>query len=88
MEEAKFAKLNLAKIQNQWRKLMRLAKVETLRKDLEIMSQNHEREVDMKDAIIQMLDRDRKWHIPSPLSPTHARTGVLFFSSPMHVGMY
>mmetsp|Transcript_9321 Transcript_9321/g.22055 ORF Transcript_9321/g.22055 Transcript_9321/m.22055 type:complete len:504 (+) Transcript_9321:62-1573(+) len=57
-EESKFAKLNLAKIQNQWRKLMRLAKVESLRKDLEIMSQNHEREVDMKDAIIQMLDRD------------------------------
>jgi hypothetical protein len=57
-EEARFAKLNLAKIQNQWRKLMRLAKVESLRKDLEIMSQNHEREVDMKDAIIQMLDRD------------------------------
>jgi dynein regulatory complex subunit 2 len=57
-QEAKFAKLNLAKIQNQWRKLMRLAKVESLRKDLEIMSQNHEREVDMKDAIIQMLDRD------------------------------
>ena len=70
MEEAKFAKLNLAKIQNQWRKLMRLAKVETLRKDLEIMSQNHEREVDMKDAIIQMLDRDRKRQISSPLSHT------------------
>jgi hypothetical protein len=57
-QEAGFAKLNIAKIQNQWRKLMRLAKVESLRKDLEIMSQNHEREVDMKDAIIQMLDRD------------------------------
>mmetsp|Transcript_65806 Transcript_65806/g.106682 ORF Transcript_65806/g.106682 Transcript_65806/m.106682 type:complete len:502 (+) Transcript_65806:132-1637(+) len=58
VQEAQFAKLNIAKIQNQWRKLMRLAKVESLRKDLEIMSQNHEREVDMKDAIIQMLDRD------------------------------
>ena len=58
IEESKFSKLNLSKIQNQWRKLMRLAKVESLRKDLEIMSQNHEREVDMKDAIIQMLDRD------------------------------
>jgi hypothetical protein len=58
LEESKFSKLNLSKIQNQWRKLMRLAKVESLRKDLEIMSQNHEREVDMKDAIIQMLDRD------------------------------
>ena len=28
--------------------------VEQLRHDLEIMSQNHEREVDMKDAIIQV----------------------------------
>ena len=37
---------------------MRMSKTESLRKDLEIMSQNHEREVDMKDAIIQMLDRD------------------------------
>eukprot|EP00960_Hanusia_phi_P059657 764244-Hanusia_phi.AAC.2 len=57
-QESRFSKLNLAKIQNQWRKLMRLSKVESLRKDIEIMSQNHEREVDMKDAIIQMLDRD------------------------------
>ena len=37
LQEAQFAKLNAAKIQNQWRKLMRLAKVESLRKDLEIM---------------------------------------------------
>ena len=36
---------------------MRLAKIESLRKELEILSQSHEREVDMKDAIIQMLDR-------------------------------
>jgi len=57
-EEERFSRLNRNKIQNQWRKLMRMAKVESLRKDLEIMSQNHEREVDMKDAIIQMLDRD------------------------------
>lgn len=33
---------------------MRLAKVEDLRKDIEILSQNHEREVDRKDAIIQV----------------------------------
>merc|ERR1712196_51083 len=39
-------------------KIMRLAKVESLRKGIEILSQNHEREVDRKDAIIQMLDRD------------------------------
>lgn len=33
---------------------MRLAKVEELRKEIEILSQNHEREVDRKDAIIQV----------------------------------
>lgn len=32
--------------------------MESLRKDIEILSQNHERDVDRKDAIIQMLDRD------------------------------
>ena len=32
--------------------------MEDLRKEIEIISQNHEREVDRKDAIIQMLDRD------------------------------
>lgn len=32
--------------------------VEELRKEIEILSQNHEREVDRKDAIMQMLDRD------------------------------
>ena len=37
---------------------MRLAKVESLRKEIEILSQNHERDVDRKDAILQMLDRD------------------------------
>lgn len=35
-----------------------LSQVESLRKDIEILSQNHERDVDRKDAIIQMLDRD------------------------------
>ena len=57
-EETKFSVLNRNKVQNQWRKLMRIAKVEALKKHLEIMSQDHEREVDVKDAIIQMLDRD------------------------------
>ena len=56
--EAKFSATNRLMIQNQWRKIMRLAKVESLRKDIEIMSQNHERDVDRKDAVIQMLDRD------------------------------
>ena len=57
-KENKNSKTNKLKIQNQWRKIMRLAKVESLRKDIEIFSQNHERDVDRKDAIIQMLDRD------------------------------
>jgi hypothetical protein len=52
------AKMNRLKIQNQWRKIMRLSKVEQLRKDIEVFSQGHERDVDRKDAIIQMLDRD------------------------------
>ena len=47
-----------AQILTQWRKLMRLVKVEDLRKEIEVISQSHEREVDRKDAIIQMLDRD------------------------------
>eukprot|EP01036_Dinobryon_divergens_P031639 gene31639-41074_t len=37
---------------------MRLAKSESLKKDIEILSQNHERDIDRRDAILQMLDRD------------------------------
>ncbi|KAJ1447925.1 hypothetical protein M885DRAFT_541035 [Pelagophyceae sp. CCMP2097] len=59
MEQEKVnSRMNRLKIQNQWRKIMRLAKVESLRKGIEVLSQNHERDVDRKDAIIQMLDRD------------------------------
>merc|ERR1719160_1159610 len=57
-QEEKYSRINRLKILNQWRKLMRLVKVDDLRKEIEIISQNHEREVDRKDAIIQMLDRD------------------------------
>merc|ERR1719181_2564760 len=56
--EARYAKVNGLKLLTQWRKLMRLVKVEDLRKEIEIISQHHEREVDRKDAIIQVLDRD------------------------------
>ena len=52
-QEEKYSRINRLKILNQWRKLMRLVKVEDLRKEIEIISQNHEREVDRKDAIIQ-----------------------------------
>lgn len=57
-QEERFSALNNLRIQQQWRRSMRLTKVEELRKDIEVLSQNHEREVDRKDAIIQMLDRD------------------------------
>ncbi|TMW64998.1 hypothetical protein Poli38472_009165 [Pythium oligandrum] len=57
-KEDKISRMNTLKIQNHWRKIMRLVKVEALRKEVEIRSQNHERDVDRKDAIIQMLDRD------------------------------
>lgn len=56
-DEIKISKVNNLKITNQWRKIMRLAKTEALKKDIEILSQNHERDVDRKDAILQMLDR-------------------------------
>lgn len=56
--EQKHARMNLLKIQNQWRKVMRLAKVQSLRRDIDVLAQSHERDVDRKDAIIQMLDRD------------------------------
>jgi hypothetical protein len=32
--------------------------VDSLRKDVEIASQSHERDVDRKDAVLQMMDRD------------------------------
>ena len=58
IRERQYSQTNKLKIQNNWRKIMRLAKVESLRKDIEVISQNHERDVDRKDAIVQMLDRD------------------------------
>ncbi|KAF6253998.1 flagellar associated protein [Scenedesmus sp. NREL 46B-D3] len=56
--EQQYAHINGIKIHNQWRKIMRLAKVDELRKQVEILSQNHEREIDRKDALVQLLDRD------------------------------
>lgn len=58
MQEARNTQTNRLRVQQQWRKILRLAKVESLRNDIEILSQNHERDVDRKDAIIQSLDRD------------------------------
>merc|ERR1719446_516832 len=52
------SKFNTSKIQESWLKIMRSAKTKDLKKQVEIISQNHERDVDRKDAILQMLDRD------------------------------
>ena len=58
IEEEKMAHFNRMKILTHWRKLLRLAKTEQLKKEIQIYQQNHDREVDAKDAILQMLDRD------------------------------
>ncbi len=57
-QEDRYGRVNRLKLLNQWRKIMRLCKVEEMRHEIEVLSQNHEREVDRKDAIIQILDRD------------------------------
>mmetsp|Transcript_30174 Transcript_30174/g.76318 ORF Transcript_30174/g.76318 Transcript_30174/m.76318 type:complete len:487 (-) Transcript_30174:181-1641(-) len=56
--EMKNTKYNMSKLQESWLKIMRSAKTKQLKKQVEIISQNHERDVDRRDAILQMLDRD------------------------------
>lgn len=57
-QEELYTQINRAKVESAWLKIMRLAKVDQLRRDVEVMAQSHERETDRKDAILQMLDRD------------------------------
>ncbi|OMJ71319.1 hypothetical protein SteCoe_30493 [Stentor coeruleus] len=57
-EEQKITNFNNKKLLTEWRKIMRMAKTDELKREIEIFSQNHEREVDSKDAVMQMLDRD------------------------------
>jgi len=56
--EMKNTKYNMNKLQENWLKVMRSAKTKQLKKQVEIISQNHDRDVDRKDALLQMLDRD------------------------------
>eukprot|EP01136_Pigoraptor_vietnamica_P024255 Opistho-1_new@77130 len=56
--EEKNSRINSLKIQNHWRDIMRVAKAQDLKKDIEILIQTFEREVDRKDAIIKSLARD------------------------------
>lgn len=57
-KEEKSSKFNLSKLQHQWRVIMREAKAQDLRKDIEILSQTFERIIDRKDAIIKSLVKD------------------------------
>lgn len=76
-KEARISRTNKLKIQNHWRKIMRLVKVEALRKEVEVRSQNHERDVDRKDAILQLLDRD--------LDEAEEQFGIALRSHLLHV---
>lgn len=81
LREQECARINAIKIHNQWRKIMRLAKADELRQQIEILSQNHEREVDRKDALIQVwclfcfIGQRRKGQQmhSGPVDMTHAR---------------
>ena len=52
IEEEKMAHLNRMRQLATWRKMLRLAKTEQLKKEIQIYQQNHDREVDAKDAIL------------------------------------
>ena len=52
--EQDHGRMNAIKIHNQWRRIMRMAKTEELKQDIEILSQSFDRNVDRKDALIQV----------------------------------
>ncbi|KAJ3091619.1 Dynein regulatory complex subunit 2 [Quaeritorhiza haematococci] len=56
--EEKNARLNTLKIQNRWREIMKKAKAESLRLDIEILQQVHERHMDRKNAKMEQLRQD------------------------------
>ncbi|KAK6466938.1 dynein regulatory complex subunit 2 [Huso huso] len=57
-KEEKSSVLNLNKINQQWRVLMRETKGRELKKDIEVLSQTFERVVDRKDSVIKSLAWD------------------------------
>lgn len=56
--EHKIVNFNKKKLLTYWRKIMRIAKTEELRNEIDIYSQNNQRELDSKEAFIQMLDKN------------------------------
>ena len=57
-EEIKFSRVNKIKLLNDWRIIMRIAKIDELRKDITLYLKNFNRDLDNKDAILQMIDAD------------------------------
>ena len=57
-EEQKMFKYNRKKLMTHWRKIMRLAKTESFKNDIDIYSQNNQRELDIQEAFLQMLDKN------------------------------
>jgi hypothetical protein len=56
--EQKIVNFNARKLQTYWRKIMRIAKTEQLKNEIDVMSQNNQRELDSNEAFIQMLDKN------------------------------
>ena len=57
-EEERIYAINRKKLLTNWRKILRVAKTEELKKELEIYSQSNHRELDSLEAYIQMLDKN------------------------------
>jgi len=57
-QESFNTRLNQKLITNFYRSLLRLEKVDLLRKEIDMVAQNHQRDIDRKDAIIHMLAKD------------------------------
>lgn len=56
--EQKIVTYNQKKLLTYWRKIMRIAKTEQMKNEIDIYSQNDQRELDSKEAFIQMLDKN------------------------------
>jgi len=57
-KEEEISVVNRNKIMNHWRNIMRATKTKDLKNEIRVLSQDHERNIDRKDAIIQMIDCD------------------------------
>lgn len=57
-EEEEIFDINKKKLLANWRKILRIAKTEDLKKELEIYSQTCQREIDSMEAYLQMLDKN------------------------------